>query len=364
MNARQRFGRIMHFQPTDRVPMWQVEGVSEGAVRQWIRDGHLPLGVDKDDVVACDPSTVIRLDTDPLPAFVRRTLEADEQWRTTIDPYGFTVRTSRARSVGPTVYYYLAGSVHSRRDWRDMTRRFDPADPRRRPRDWSEDLFGHLNGSAGPVGLRIDWGPGRGIKNGYMLGFDRFLQTLTDEPDLLAEIFDFWADFVIELARPWLANVRFDFAYLVEDGMGYKNSTLVSPEMYARIWAGPVRRVAEFLRAAGIDVVGYLTSGNVRPLIPTLLEVGVNLHMPLESAAGIDARTLRRQFPRDLLLIGNISRQALMTGPEAVEAEFHAKVPPLMEAGGYIPAPDDLIMPDMPLASYRRYAELVAAFSP
>jgi hypothetical protein len=41
----------------------------------------------------------------------------------------------------------------------------------------------------------------------------------------------------------------------------------------------------------------------------------------------MDAIELRKQFGRDILLIGNISRQALMDGPYAVEKEFYAKVP-------------------------------------
>ena len=129
------------------------------------------------------------------------------------------------------------------------------------------------------------------------------------------------------------------------------------------IWARPVGKVVDFIRRQGVDVVGYLTSGHITPLIPTLLEVGVNLHQPLECAAGIDARDLRRQFGRDILMIGNISRQSLMDGPAAVEREFRAKVPPLMEAGGYIPAIDDVVMPDMPYASLRRYVELTSELS-
>ena len=120
--------------------------------------------------------------------------------------------------------------------------------------------------------------------------------------------------------------------------------------------------MVEFVRGHGVPVVGYLTSGKVRPLIRPLLEIGVSLHQPLECAAGLDARDLRREFGRDLLMIGNISRQALMDGPDAVEREFQAKVPPLMEAGGYIPAVDDLLMPDMPYASVKRYVELVRGF--
>jgi len=362
MNARERFARIMRFQAPDRLPCWQVEGVAEAAVRRWVCDGDVPLGVRAADAVGFDGQTLIRLDTDPLPAFVERTLDADDDWRTEIDRYGFTVRTSRTQNVGPTHYYYLAGSVHGRDDWRAMTRRLDPADPRRRPRAWSAEYFDHLNASPDPVGLRIDWGPGRGIKNGYMMGTDAFLATLADDPALVEEMFAFWADFVLAVAADWLANVRFDFAILNEDGIAFKNSTMVSPATYRRLWAPHVRRVTDALRAGGIEVVGFLTSGNVRPLIGELLDVGVNCLLPLEAAAGIDARDLRREFGRDLRLIGNISRQAFMDGPAAVEAEFAAKVPPLVAAGGYIPAPDDLIMPDMPYASVRRYVELVRAF--
>ena len=358
MNARERFNRIMHFRAPDRVPLWSAEGVAEGTIRQWIVDGDLPIGVRREDVASVDPVTLIRLDTDPLPAFVPEVLAEDDQWRTVTDEYGFTLRTSKTQAVGPVHYYYLDGPIHDPGDWERMKGRFDPTDPHRLPRDWSAELFERHNGSPGPVGMRIDWGPGRGIKNGYMMGTDRFLAAVIDEPGRLAGMFEFWADFVIETARGWFKNVRFDFVILNEDGMAFKNSTFVSPDTYRRIWARPVGKVVDFVRRQGVDVVGYLTSGNITPLIPALLDIGVNLHQPLECAAGIDARDLRRRFGQDLLLIGNISRQSLMDGPEAVEKEFREKVPPLMEAGGYIPAIDDVVMPDMPYASFRRYREL------
>jgi uroporphyrinogen decarboxylase len=177
-------------------------------------------------------------------------------------------------------------------------------------------------------------------------------------------MFDFWADFVIAAARPWLEHCHFDFVYLREDGMGYKNSTLVSPRMYRTLWIPAMRKVTDFLHSHGIDLIAHYTSGNIRPLIPTLLDIGVNLHFPLEVAAGMDARALRKEFGRDIRLIGNISRQALMDGPDAVEREFSTKVPPLMAEGGYIPAVDDVIMPDISFQSYRCFIDLVRNYRP
>jgi hypothetical protein len=83
---------------------------------------------------------------------------------------------------------------------------------------------------------------------------------------------------------------------------------------------------------------------------------------PLECAAGMDAVALRRQYGHDALLLGNLSRAAFQSGPRAIEEEFYAKVPYLMEQGGYIPALDDLVMPDIPFAHYAHYVKLVSGF--
>jgi uroporphyrinogen decarboxylase len=362
VNAKERFLRIMNYQKVDRIPLIRVEGLSETAARKWIMEGHLPLGVNINDVVPYDPWTLHHLDVVPLPTFVSRTIEADDEWTTGIDVHGFTVRTSRIKSVGEKIYYYLDGPVHDRDDWEKMKKRFDPSHPHRKPPDWSPELFEVYNSSSGPLGMHACWGPGRSIKNGYMMGLERFMETLAYDTSLASDMFEFWADFLIEMARDWVANIKFDFFEFDEDGMGFKNSTMVSPETFRKIWAPPMRRVTEFLRSHGVELICYKTSGNIRPIIPVLLDIGINMHWPVECAAGMDVLELRREFGRDLRLVGGIARQAVMDGIEAVEKEFYRKVPPLMGDGGYIPAIDDIIMSDMSYAAFRRFDELVREY--
>ena len=139
LNARERFNRVMHYQPVDRPPVWSPEGVTEGAIRRWIRDGDFPIGMAVSDVFPLDPKILIDLDTDPLPSFVPRGIGEDERWRTSIDQYGFTVRTLKEQSVAPTIYYYVDGVVHNRRDWEALKSRYDPTDPRRKPRTWGPE---------------------------------------------------------------------------------------------------------------------------------------------------------------------------------------------------------------------------------
>jgi uroporphyrinogen decarboxylase len=351
----------MHFQKPDRLPVWDLEGITEGAVRQWCLDGF-PPGREVHEFIPFDPYVRVPLSTDPIPSFVPRVIAEDEESITTIDLYGFQVKTLKAHTVAPTVYYYVEGSVQTRDDWEQMKKRYDPADLRRRPTYWGPELFQYYRDTDRPVSLTLGWGPGRGSKNGYMLGLERFLEALHDEPALIHDIFEFWADFTVELVRELVENVPVDFVWLSEDGLAYKNATLISPAMYREFWHPYVKRVTDFLRSHGVEIIGHYTSGNIKPLIPSFLEAGINLLGPLECAAGLDAVELRREYGRDLLMMGNIGREVLMAGPEAVEQEFYRKVPRLMEEGGYIPAVDDMILPDISFAAMKRYVELVREF--
>ena len=51
-----------------------------------------------------------------------------------------------------------------------------------------------------------------------------------------------------------------------------------------------------------------------------------------------------------------------MDGPKAVEKEFYSKVPTLMEQGGYIPAADDMILPDISFESFSHYVNLIKSY--
>jgi uroporphyrinogen decarboxylase len=360
LNAKERFQAIMHYQPTDRLPLWDLEGVTEQAVRRWCLQG-MPIGVDVREYIGFDPNVLVPLATTPIPPFIGRALQSDAEWVTYVDEYGFTVRRSRSQAVPPTVYFYLSGSMRSLSEWEGMKQRYNPHDIRRYPNAWGPELFQHYRDLDCPVGIWVYWGPGRGSKNGYMLGFEPFLYMLADNPDALQPVFEFSANFLIELCRELLENVPLDYAILMEDGMAYKNSTLVSPDMYRRLWMPHQRRVTDFWRSKGIDVIGYYTSGNLEPLIPVLMETGFNMFAPLERAADMDAVQLRGKYGRDALFMGNIGRQALQDGPEAIDAEFRA-LRPAIESGGFIPVVDDMILPDISFQSYMHYVQAIRSY--
>ena len=359
MTPRERFQRVMHHERIDRIPMFRpYEAITQQAERLWCQQG-LPLGMDPYAYIGFDPSELISLDTGPLPNFVPRTIESDDEWTTHIDRWGFTVKTSKQHQLSPTIYYYLKGSVDTREDWERMKTRYDPHDIRRYGSAWSPELLEHYRKAEHPVGIMMQWGPGRGPKNGYMLGLEAFLDRLTGDRAFIQGMFEFWMHFTIELLTPVVTGTKVDYLWFNEDGLAYKNSTLISPAMYREFWTPYIGKVIEFLRASGTDLIGFYTSGNIEPLLPALLDTGFNLFGPQEVAAGMDPVRLRRQYGENLLQMGGFSRQSLMDGRAAIDREFREKVPGLMEQGGTIPMVDDMILPDISFDSYVYYHDLV-----
>jgi len=363
MNTRERFHRIMSFKEPDRLPLIDLEGFIEETIRLWCGQGF-PANMRVEDYFDFDLSHLYRgsveIDFGPIPSFVERTIKKDQRYVTKVIRYGYVEK--RSREFPMRSYGYVGFPVRSRDDWEDMKLRYNPHDPRRFPKCWGEELFEHLRQSKAPVGLGFVWGPGRGPKGGYGMGVTRFLGTFARDPDWVHKIFSHYADFVIELSRPLVKEVKLDYVCIEEDGLAYGNGPLISPAIYREFYLPYVKKVLDFFKEHGTRILAESSSGNINPLIPAFLKAGYNLFWPLESAAGMDAPMLRETYGERVLMVGNISRQSLMKGKRAVEKEFNSKVPGLMESGGYIPAVDDMIMPDISFESYRHYVDLVKGF--
>jgi len=88
-----------------------------------------------------------------------------------------------------------------------------------------------------------------------------------------------------------------------------------------------------------------VTYANARVLVPTILKWGFNCLWACEvNVEAMDYRSLRKEFGRDLRLIGGIDLDALRKDKEAIRREIEEKVPPLIADGGFIPLADGRVL--------------------
>ncbi|MEM2915378.1 MAG: uroporphyrinogen decarboxylase family protein [Candidatus Bathyarchaeia archaeon] len=342
------------------MPIWDLEGFTPGTLHSWYNQGF-PIGVSPYEYFGFDRELTLPLNFGPIPSFNRKILEENDKYVTFINEFGFVEKQSKiytSEKAGYQAYHYIDTPTKTREDWENYKKRYNPKDMRRFPSNWGNELFEYYRTLDVPIKVYFVWGPGRGPKAGYTMGVERFLQTIWKDPDLIHDIMSSYADFCIGVLEE-AVRVRIDYVVFMEDGLAYRHGPIISPKTYEEFWYPYHKKVIDFLRSHGINIICWYTSGNIEPLIPPMLKAGFNAFAPLEVAAGMDAIKLREQYGNRILLLGNISRQALMDGPKAIEKEFYRKVPYLMEQGGYIPAADDMILPDISFRSFKHYIDLL-----
>jgi len=298
-----------------------------------------------------NPPWVVAID----PIFERTVLEDDGQHVVQVDYDGSVVK--RNSSHDDTIPQTLEYPVKDRKTWIEFKRRLDPFSPGRWPAGWetmSEEKLSfpvkpehdgrHWEKRDFPLGMNLL--SLYGNPRNYM-GVVNLSLTIYDDIKLVEEMMDHQAYLAYEmLKRVFDAGITLEWVWIWED-MCFNKGPLVSPEFVKKYMVPRYRKVVDLLREGGVDALILDCDGNIEELLPIWVDCGINATYPLECAAGMDARKLRKKFGNNLIMIGNIDKRALAAGKEQIDEEL-AKVRELLRCGGYFPNVDHHIPPDVP----------------
>ena len=267
-----------------------------------------------------------------------------------------------AQEMRPTpgfeTHAVLDTPVRSRAEFREIASHFDAGDPSRYPDDWREKTSAYRT-TENPLLLSI---PGLWMQARKWCQVERLCIFCIEKPDLVVEMFEFWADYNMRLYEPILDEVVPD-EILFDEDIAFKTASFISPQMVTDLMCPAYRRMIRFFRNKGARLITAASDGFLGELIPVWLDVGINCTRPLEIAAGNDLLAYRERFGKALVMMGGIDKRELSGDRERIRREVLGKVPKLLESGGYIPSFDHAIPPDVPLRNYLYCIELLKEIS-
>ncbi len=186
----------------------------------------------------------------------------------------------------------------------------------------------------------------------HLIGYQNVFYLYYDAPDLVHDILRHLTTLWIGVWEEVLADVKIDCCHIWED-MSSTMGTMVSPAHFAEFMAPCYRRITDFLRGKGVDIILVDTDGNIEKLIPQFLEAGVTGMYPMETSAGMDVVKLRKQYPR-FQMMGGVPKYDMALGPQRIE-EFLTPVAALLKHGGYVPTGDHCISPGVSWEQFKYY---------
>ena len=318
MNSRRRFQETIRYGSPDRVP-WFEEGVRKDVLKVW-RKQDKQLFKDLAGISPPDRREEIELDLEP-----RLGLK------------------SRPTTLG---------------DLDIMRRSLNPFQRRRLPRNWSKCLH-RWRERDHVLMLRVHRGffLSMGVEDWF--SFKRVMFSLIRDAEFVRESMKIQGDFAARFVERVLQDIEIDAAVFSEP-IGDNGGPLISPRMYEEFVLKSYQPLLEVLSRHGVEAIILRTFANVRLLIPSLLKWGFNCLWACEvNISEMDYREIRREFGRDLRLIGGIDLDALRKDKEAIRAEMEGKVLPLVADGGYVPLADGRVRQDVPLENYLYYRQLL-----
>ena len=187
------------------------------------------------------------------------------------------------------------------------------------------------------------WGPCAGVLEVYswMRGYEPFYVDLAVHQDLVAAMLDRMVEWKCAFWERALGEIGHLVDVVVEaDDMAGQERLLFSPVTYRCLVKPRHKRLFEFIKAQAPVKLFFHSCGASRPLIPDLIEVGVDILNPVQiAAAGMDPVALKRDFGRDLVFWGGgvDTQQVLGTGtPAQVRDDVRRNIEALAPGGGFV----------------------------
>jgi uroporphyrinogen decarboxylase len=189
-----------------------------------------------------------------------------------------------------------------------------------------------------------------------LYGLEAFLMALALNPEVPGRIMHKLTDVYVEITDHFLekAGNRIDMVYFYDD-IATQNSLLISKAMWAEYIRPHHARLIEIAKKHGKPVM-YHSDGALYPLLPDLIELGIDLLNPVQTdASGMNPEKLKAEFGNRLSFHGGIDiAQTLPFGtPEEVKEEVQSRIKVLGKNGGYIMASSHHIQANTPPENVR-----------
>ncbi|HOF87980.1 MAG TPA: uroporphyrinogen decarboxylase family protein [Armatimonadota bacterium] len=317
---------------------------------RWRAEGHMGAEEDVCDALDMDMrsggwiNSIANLDVEP------EVLDETEETILTRDGNGAMLRQHKQHASTPE---HVGFTVADRRGWEEWIKpHLLELDRRRVP---VEIYRAAKRDAAARQRYFVWWGIAPFEQMHPMCGHENLLAGMAEDPDWVREMVMTYARFTLMHLETLVAEAGAPDAFFFGEDMGFKGKPFMSPAMYRAIMQPGHALLFSYAHSLNRPVIVH-SCGYVEPLVPGLIEAGMDCLQALEVKAGMDMRRLREQHGDAIAYFGNMDVRALLTNDRArIDAELEEKLPAMLGSGGrYILMSDHSIPPqvDFPTMQY------------
>lgn len=352
LTGRERFNRQMHYQPIDRTFNMEFGYWLENfTLWPLFKDNGITNNAEADEFFNFDPIHTIGGKVWLSPSFGSTLVETREKTKVLMNEDGLLAEVPL--DGHDTIPHYIKSTIVTPDDWKKVkAERFRLDDPARVV-DIAALQRRHPAGRDYPLGVNCGSMIGK-VRD--MLSFEGLAYAVYDYPAMVEDMVETCCVMVEHFLDQVLPHFDFDFASGWED-IAYKGGPIVSVRFFKNVVMPRYKRIHHKLQQHAIDLWYIDCDGDVRPILPYMMEGGVNCLFPFEVNSCTHPADLLNEYGKDLRIMGGFDKIELGKGREAIR-RYMESLAPLVERGGYIPFCDHRCPPNVDPDDYLFYLDL------
>lgn len=349
MTGQERIRNILRRKPVDRIGLYEHFWGDTHAY--WTRQGHIQPGENLADHFSFDLGECWAFNMVADLDYVPEILEETESTKLVRNGNYATMRHHKLHSSTPEHIDFL---VRDRAGWEEHIK--PKLAPERRRINF--EAYRNAKRHAHERNRFFVWS---GVNVFEILkdvtGHMHMLIGMAEDPEWVRDMAMTYAQLTVALQEILFAEEGLPDGIWYYEDMGFKQRPFMSPAMYREIIQPAHSLTVGFAKGRGLPVIMH-SCGYVEPLLPGMLEAGIDCLQVIEIKAGMDLLKLYRDYGDRLSFMGGIDVRVLYSNDKAkIDAELEAKIPTVMGGCGYALHSDHSIPNTVEYESYRYFVE-------
>lgn len=350
MTSYERFIAALNRDPVDMLPLkvspW------EATIKRWREEGHIGPEEDVAEHFGQDMREAGWLNSTADLEWKDEVIEETDETILTKDGNGAMLRRHKLHDSTPE---HVEFTVKDRDGWESLIKpHILDIDRRRIPFEWyrREKQF------AAEKQRYFCWSGVAPFEQMHpVCGHEYMLIGMALDPDWVKDMVMTYANFTImHLEMLFTEEGKPDGIFFYED-MGFKERPFMSPAMYEEIVRPGHKKLFDFAHAMDCKVIMH-SCGYVEPLLPGLIEAGLDCLQAMEVKAGMDLPKLFNQFGDKIAFFGGLDVRLLIANDRAaIDTELQKIVPVVKGGGGYILHTDHSEPPEVDYETMRYFID-------
>ena len=349
MTGKERFQRILRHEKTDRIGLY--EHFWDDTQRSWQENGWCRPGEHFDDLFGYDIGECwafnLVADLDFVPKMVSETKDTVVM----LDGTGATLKRHKHHDSTPE---HIGFQVNTREEWDELIKPKLLADPRR----INFEAYRKAKQRAKEAGRFFTWSGVNVFESIHpVCGHVNMLIGMAEDPEWVSDMANTYADLTIALQKQLFEQEGYPDGVWYYEDMGFKDRPFMSPRMYEQMIQPAHAKTIDYAHSQGLKVVMH-SCGFVEPLLPGMVDAGIDCLQVIEVKAGMDLLRINRNFGDRIALMGGMDVRTLYSNDRAlILKELEQKIPAMMETCNYVLHSDHSIPKTVHIDSYRYFIE-------